>query len=92
MHSISLGLSKPFEQESSQNHGAGVVIAALVSLVAMLPFTITRLVLAATLKRDKGGEHILSIASTVRLPVPKRAVSTADKKVGNCHRANLHRY
>lgn len=65
MHSIFSGLSEPFEQENSQNHGAAVVIAALVSLVGMLPFAITRLVLAATLKRDKGGVHTLSVASTV---------------------------
>jgi hypothetical protein len=56
-------LSKPFVQYESDNHGSAVVLATLVSLVVMLPFVVTRIILAVVLKRDRGFEHGLSLLS-----------------------------
>lgn len=63
--SMSSGLSHAFVQYENNDHGSSVVVGALISLVAMLPFAVTRIILAATLARDKSLVHGLYLFATV---------------------------
>ena len=71
---MAAGLSQPFEHHEGDDYGSSVVVAALVSLVATLPFVITRVILAKTLNRDNRAEHGLSLLGSVsgsHLAVPR---------------------
>jgi len=62
---MSSGLSKPFVQYEKDNHGSSATITALVSVVVMLYFVVTRILLAVRLERDRGFEHGLSLLAAV---------------------------